>query len=127
MLSRSGAKQDLDRRTDATQTRSHGRSSKEGKVMLTKKILVIPAVVGLLALGGAGLAAATSTTGGAGTASAIYNCSATPYPEIDLAGCGLKNHNLAGAHLATADLANADLQGCPPTAGPPDWCQPDRR
>ena len=79
--------------------------------MLSKKILVIPAVVGVLALGGAGLAAATGTTGATSAANAVYNCSATPYPEIDLAGCGLKNHNLAGGPPATADLANADLSG----------------
>ena len=39
------------------------------------------------------------------------DCSAAPYPEIDLAGCGLKDAHLAAAHLAAAHLATADLEG----------------
>jgi hypothetical protein len=63
------------------------------------QILVIPALVAALALGGAGLAAATGSTGAAFTGSAICNCSAAPYPGIDLAGCGRKNTHLTGADL----------------------------
>ena len=65
----------------------------KGKVMLTKKFLAVLAVVGVLALGGAGLTTTTGATGAgaAGGAGAAYDCSAAPYPEIDLAGCGLKD------------------------------------
>jgi uncharacterized protein YjbI with pentapeptide repeats len=67
---------------------------------------------------GAWPATGTSLVGPAGVA---YDCSATPYPGIDLASCQLKNANLTltdliganltSTNLTSADLANANLYG----------------
>ncbi len=44
-----------------------------------------------------------------GPAGATHNCSATPYPGIDLAACSLISAKLIRANLTGADLAGADL------------------
>ena len=45
-----------------------------------------------------------------GTNGVAYNCSATPYVGIDLAGCNLSGASFSGAILYGSNLANANLQ-----------------
>ena len=44
-----------------------------------------------------------------GRADPPYNCSASPYPGIDLADCTFTGSNLTGSNLTGADLAGANL------------------
>ena len=60
-------------------------------------------------LGPRGLQGARGAAGPQGPAGVVYDCTALPYPGIDLAGCSLKKANLSGANLAGANLAGANL------------------
>lgn len=46
-----------------------------------------------------------------GPSGVTYDCSATPYPGVDLATCPLAGANLTGANLAGANLAYTNLNG----------------
>lgn len=60
--------------------------------------------------GAVGARGATGPEGPAGANGVTYDCSATPYPGIDLAGCNLGyDANLDGADLTGANLAGATL------------------
>lgn len=63
------------------------------------------------AQGSAGATGATGPQGPAGAAGVAYDCSAAPYPGIDLVACNLADAALSGANLTGADLVYANLGG----------------
>lgn len=62
------------------------------------------------AVGPAGKAGLQGPPGPPGSNGVTYDCSATPYPGVDLAGCDLSNRDLTGANLLGANLTGANLQ-----------------
>lgn len=67
--------------------------------------------------GPSGATGAAGPQGPPGAAGVAYDCSATPYPGIDLAACNLANAALSGASMTGADLVYANLGNADLTNG----------